>query len=559
MTGWPAFQAPPAAAGRDDPSVEGEVTVSWIRLAVSGIILALLGAYLLQDVAQLRAALVLTAVAACCWAVVSAGTILVLRRRRLSAAWSFVSTAMDIGVVTLIQVANTAVLPLNFANGPITEIYFVLIGLAAIRRSHRLVLFAGLGAAVVHLALSTAFFATTVGYHGFRSTIGDIQFEINYLDEVATAAMLAAVGWVLAQVARRLLTAERHYFDLFEHLPDGILIVDADLRILAVNRSFTTMAEAVAADLVGQPLSRHLGYGPADSGSRPPPGMLGNPTVLHRGGDTTLPVRTASAPVDYRGRRCLALSVRDVTDQFRLRRKVAQSQKMETLGRLSGGLARDLGRILDDTLAAAHALTDDLDDIDDERIARALARQASVMHDCATRASDVAARLRTFSPERPARTTVVDLDDLIQTVARICRNSFDPGIEIVTETGAESAIIEADGTALSQALLNLCINARDAVQARGGTGGRIRMRVAAADSGGLAVEVADDGTGMDEATLELIFDPFFTTKPPGEGTGLGLSMVYGIAKQHGGSVSVESSPGAGSTFRLYLPRGPLRR
>ncbi|HUT77529.1 MAG TPA: ATP-binding protein [Polyangia bacterium] len=558
MTARPVLQAPLATAGRDDLSVEGELTVSWIRLVVSGIILVLLGAYTLQDVAQLRAALVLTAIAAFCWAAFSAGTILVLRRRRLAAPWSFVSTTMDIGVVTLIQVANTVVLPLNFANGPITEVYFVVIGLAAIRRSHRLVLFAGLGAAVVHLALSTAFFATAVGYHGIHAMIGDVPFEVNYLDEVATATMLAAVGWVLAQVARRLLAAERQTHDLFEHVPDGILIVDADRRILAVNRSFTVMTEAVAPEIVGRPLDRYLGYGPGDSGSIPPPGMLGNPTLLLRADGATLPVRTAAAPVDYRGRRCVALSVRDVTEQLQLRRKVAQSQKMETLGRLSGGLAQDLGRILDDTLDAARALIDDLDELDDERTARSLARQASVMHDCATRASEVAARLLTFAPDRPASTTPVDLDDLVQAVARICRGSFDPGIEVVTETTGAAAI-EADGTALSRGLLNLCINARDAIQARGGTGGTIRMRVAAAANGGFAVEVADDGTGMDGATIERIFDPFFTTKPPGKGTGLGLSMVYGIARQHGGSVTVESTVGAGSTFRLHLPGRPPPR
>jgi signal transduction histidine kinase len=544
------------SAGIDRPSVEGEIIVSWIRLAVSGIMLALIGAYLLQGVEKIRPALVLTAAAAIGWALFSAATIAALRRLPLSRAWSFVSTATDIAFVTSIQIAHLDPLPLNFANGPITEIYFVLIGLAAIRRSHVLVLFTGLGSAAVHLALSTTFFVVSVGYHGIRAAVGDLRLEINYVDELAAALMLVLVGWVMAQVTRRLLAAERHTQDLFEHVPDGILIVDAERRILAVNHSLTRMTGAPEGDIRGRPMTDWLGYGPGDSGSIPPAGMLGNPTVLRRVDGSTLPVRTAASAVDYSGRRCLALSVRDLTDQLRLRRQVAESQKMETLGRLAGGLTRDLGRILDDTLAAARSLADDLDDVGDERVARSLARQVSVIHDCTVRAAEVAGRLRSFSPGQPTEAAPVDLNEIARAVALICRNSFDPGIDIVTGTADGPAVIRGDGTALTQALLNLCINARDAVKARWGVGGTVRIRVAPGDDDGWVIEIADDGAGMDDETAERIFEPFFTTKPPGEGTGLGLSMVDGIVRHHGGTIAVESVPGAGSTFRLRLPSRP---
>jgi PAS domain-containing protein len=295
MTARAAYRVPLAAADRDDPDAWGEIVVSWIRLAVSGIMLALLGAYVLQGIEETRSALMLTAVAAVCWALLSSGTILVLQQRPLSRIWPFVSTATDIAFVTAIQVANLDMLPLNFANGPITEVYFVLIGLAAIRRNHRLVLFTGLGAAVVHLALATAFFTTTVGYHGIYEEIAGLPFEINYIDEVATAAMLAAVGWLLAQVTRRLLAAEQHYHDLFEHVPDGILIIDADRRILAVNRSFTAMTRRPASELVGRPLADVLGFGAGDTGAIPPAGMMGNPTELRREGGGEIPVRTGAA------------------------------------------------------------------------------------------------------------------------------------------------------------------------------------------------------------------------------------------------------------------------
>jgi signal transduction histidine kinase len=538
----------------DRPSREGETTVSWIRLSVSGIMLALLGAYLLQGEEGIRPALVLTAFAAFGWALISAVSIAALRRIRPSRAWSFVSTATDVVFVTAIQIAHLEVLPLNFANGPITEIYFVLIGLAAIRRNHVLVLFTGLGAAVVHLALTTAFFMAQVGFHRIEGSFGDLALEINYVDEMSMALMLMLVGWVLAQVTRRLLSAERQTHDLFQHVPDGILIVDAARRILAVNHSLTRLVGAPAGEIEGRPMADWLGYGPGEAGSIPPSGLLGNPTLLRRADGSELPVRTASAPLEFRGRRCLALSVRDLTDQLRLRRQVAQSQKMETLGRLAGGLSRDLRRILDETLDEARSLNDDLDDLRDERTARSLARQASVIHDCAARAREVADRLQGFSADVPTAVAGVDLGGLAHSVARICRNSFDAGIEVVVESDGAAPTVEADGTALTQALLNLCINARDAIAASDGGGGTVLIRVGVERGEGEArIAVVDDGTGMDEETLGRIFDPFFTTKPAGRGTGLGLSMVFGIARKHGGRVTVESATGSGSTFTLHLP------
>jgi signal transduction histidine kinase len=259
------------------------------------------------------------------------------------------------------------------------------------------------------------------------------------------------------------------------------------------------------------------------------------------------------------------MSVRDVGEQIRLERQLAQSQKMETIGRLAGGLARDFDEILDGITTSARTAERTVGRISDPSTQDKLQRHVAMIRDCSASAKEVVSRLLGFSGPAQLETETVDLEQIIADVAGICRNTFGERYSIRVETPIDRAVISGDGTSLTQALLNLCINARDAMPG----GGSITLRLsaiepeddvwrmaarAAPDTGLWCIETIDTGLGIPRETVDKIFDPFFTTKPPGQGTGLGLSMVYNIARQHGGHVEVSSTPGAGSTFRLLFQR-----
>ena len=171
----------------------------------------------------------------------------------------------------------------------------------------------------------------------------------------------------------------------------------------------------------------------------------------------------------------------------------------------------------------------------------------------------------TFSRTSIVETEPVDLESLAQEVASICQTTVGPEIDIRITNNDDSPIVMGDTTSLTQALLNLCINASDAMASKG----EITIEIAQAeyddpalsshpdadsDDDYCRITVTDTGVGIDESIMERIFDPFFTTKPPGEGTGLGLSMVYNIARQHGGFLDVSSTPGEGASFHMYLTR-----
>ncbi|MFO8073155.1 MAG: ATP-binding protein [Polyangia bacterium] len=550
-----------------DPRPEGERLVSRIRLVLSVLMLGLAAAYALHTTEMLHAGLLITAVDTGIWALISMVYLSAIRSGRYRPLLSYLSVAMDIVFVTVVQVANTTSLDLNFINGPIFALYFVMIALAALRQSPRLVLVAGVGSAVVHAALCAAAFYLIIGGPYRVISIGGYTVELPLLDQMAIALAMAVSGWLVGRVTAALRDSESHYQDLFEHVPDGILIVSRQKRVLAINHRFAEMSGYPFSALLGRRVDELLRYEERSLGSFPPPGgMLGSPTALVRSDGGTVPVRTAAAPLELSGEECIELSVRDVADHVMLEKQLAQAQKMETVGRLAGGLARDFGEILEDILAATGEAESAAAKIGGGKRRERTLRQLEIIRDCCQRAYEVIARLRTFSRFEITESEPVDLVAVAEDVATICRNTFPGEIEIDVSFDVERAVVEADATTLTQALLNLCINSRDALGERG----RIEIRIFEGSDKPeeklsrlgidtsvdlMTVEISDNGIGMDEETLERIFDPFFTTKSQGEGTGLGLSMVYNAVGQHGGIVDVESEPGRGTTFRILLPLG----
>jgi two-component system cell cycle sensor histidine kinase/response regulator CckA len=248
----------------------------------------------------------------------------------------------------------------------------------------------------------------------------------------------------------------------------------------------------------------------------------------------------------------------DVSEQKQVELQLAQSQKMQAIGQLAGGVAHDFNNLLMailmqlDELAQRHPVGDPsyegLNQI----------RQTS------TRAADLVRKLLAFSRKQTVQREILDLGELISEFEVLLRRVLHEDVTLATEYGRDLPHVRADRGQLETAVMNLAVNARDAIRAHGGSTVTIRTaRVTAAEAQALGypdaqadqalIEVSDDGSGIPADVIDKIFDPFFTTKPVGEGTGLGLATVYGIVKQSDGWISVVSRPGEGAAFRIFLP------
>src|SRR6185369_3563851 len=234
------------------------------------------------------------------------------------------------------------------------------------------------------------------------------------------------------------------------------------------------------------------------------------------------------------------------------REQLFRSQKMEALGQLTGGLAHDFNNLLTAILGACELALRNIDNPEKLR------RMLDGVRNSAQRGAGLTKQLLAFARAQPLEIKQVDIQDFFSDVTTLIRPSLRSDIELVTETSDQLWPVDADPGALELAILNLAFNARDAMK----DGGTLRISAHNVVLDGkpeglkgehVALTVADSGEGMSAEIMERVFEPFFTTKSFGEGTGLGLSQVFGLAKQIGGAVTVESRPGEGATFTLFLP------
>ncbi len=276
----------------------------------------------------------------------------------------------------------------------------------------------------------------------------------------------------------------------------------------------------------------------------------GTPVWCHL---TIAPVPASGSSPEY-----FIAVIEDISDRKRLEEQFLQSQKMRAIGQLAGGVAHDFNNLLTTILGYCELLQ--------RRFATEEPARGYVDEICKAgeRASALTAQLLAFSRKQILKPIPLDLNEVVGAMDRLLRRLIGEDIELATKLDPNLGPVKADPGQIEQVLMNLVVNARDAMP----DGGRITIETvdreldeaAVAEHPGLSpgayamISVTDTGVGMDAATQAQLFEPFFTTKEKGKGTGLGLSTVYGIVKQSGGAITVWSEPGAGSVFRVYLPR-----
>ena len=285
----------------------------------------------------------------------------------------------------------------------------------------------------------------------------------------------------------------------------------------------------------------------------------------HRRKDGTIfDVEMILRAIELDGRPAFLATALDVTDRLRAEKarlaaeeQLRQSQKMEAVGQLTGGIAHDFNNILTVIMANIDAVQEE------ESVDTAVAARLDRVSKAVQRAADLTRQLLAYSRKQPLRPQRTDVNELVTTTGTLLRRSLGAQIEIEAVLADDLSPISIDRTQLETALVNLCVNARDAMP----DGGRllIETRNATLDADYVArhpdavagdyvmLSVADTGSGMPPEVAAKAFEPFFTTKETGKGTGLGLSMVYGFVKQSKGHIAVDSEVGRGTTFRLYLP------
>ena len=389
----------------------------------------------------------------------------------------------------------------------------------------------------------------------FSRSLGDAarygRFVV-FLVLLAVALIALAVGLFASyRLLLRARDADERYRRLFEAANDALIISDHETGvILDANPELSELTGLPVEKLIGTRQTELFGKEiPAIPGSSPL--QTGDVVVRHAGG-ASIPVEVRSSHGRFDGRTVDYSIVRDIRDRRQFEEKIQEAARMESLGRMAGGVAHDFNNLLTVIVGYAEAL---------KRLTLGESRdKASQIVGAARRAGSLTSQLLAFSRKQPLQPQSLDLNEVIQNMSDMLRSVLDEQIALDLDLNEGVHPVDADLHQLEQILLNLCTNARDAMP----DGGRMTVRtwnVMAANASAsetsrelVAFAVTDTGHGMDEATQKRIFEPFFTTKPPGKGTGLGLATVFGTVKQSGGQISVDSKPGRGTTFTILLPR-----
>ena len=414
--------------------------------------------------------------------------------------------------------------------------------------------------------VATAFALTVSSYFSFSSEQTPAQFRSTMFRLSLFVVLAALICWfnaALRAAQERLRRSEKNFRSLVTHAPYGICRCNSSGQLLDANPALLAMLGYPSADeLVG----KHLGGLYADTqqwfeladhlrATAPFHGLIVE--WLRKDGRGAV-IRVSGRAVLNGGKeKTFELFAEDVTEQRALEQQLRQSQKMEAVGRLAGGIAHDFNNLLMVISGYSEFL---LERLGTEPTLRAPAQEIA---NAAGRASSLTRQLLAFSRKQMLAPKILDLNAVVAENLKMLTRMIGEDIDLVMAPAADLGAVRADASQIEQVIMNLAVNARDAMP----SGGKLtietsnisldenyaRFHAPLKPGNYVTLSISDTGAGMDSETQSHIFEPFFTTKGP-SGTGLGLSTVYGIVKQSGGYIWVSSEPDKGTTFKIYLPR-----
>jgi two-component system, cell cycle sensor histidine kinase and response regulator CckA len=401
---------------------------------------------------------------------------------------------------------------------------------------------------------------------GAADYLSKVQLSVEALDRTIRHAL--AIGereQQRRQAEAALRASEERFRALVENSSDALLLLDAEGRITYLTpssgRHLGWKPEEMIAksifDFVHPDDREIIGIRMAEALQKP--GELVIQEVRFQHGDGTYRVMEGAGVnrLNDPSVRAIVVNARDISDRRKLEEQLWHAQKMEAVGQLAGGIAHDFNNLLTAILGYTNLVLEEVPGEDPLRADLEEIRSAG------ERAASLTSQLLAFSRRQILMPQLVDVNTLISSLQKLLRRLVTEQVEIVAALAPKLPAVRADPASLEQVIVNLAVNARDAMP----TGGRLTIETAIVELDAVyaathiplvpgryvMIAISDSGIGMDESTRARIFEPFFTTKGQGKGIGLGLATVYGIVKQNGGYIWVYSEPGEGTVFKVYLP------
>jgi len=403
-------------------------------------------------------------------------------------------------------------------------------------------------------------------HYGFLGVDSDVprhfsEDEIGFLQSVANIVGIAVQRRHHERQRRQ---SERLIMAILDSSPVAIIAVDRRGDVVTWNRAAESIFGYTTEEVMGRPYPLVPASGMEEHRRLFRKLREGTPVRdvaverRHKDGRTIRALKSAEPLLDEEGKFAGATcTLTDITDRRRIEEQLRHAQRMDAIGNLTGGIAHDFNNILSIIIGNLDLLTASLAGPDERDLAETALQGA-------LRGSELTRQLLAFSRRQELTPRITDVNTLLHSMVKLLERTLGETIDIRLSLGIDLWPVEIDPAQLDSAIMNLALNARDAMDAGGTLTLSTRNAVAeeiswdgkadvrAADY--VVLEVTDDGAGIPPELVNRIFEPFFTSKAPGKGTGLGLSMVYGFVKQSGGHISVYSEVGQGTTFRLYLPR-----
>ena len=408
--------------------------------------------------------------------------------------------------------------------------------------------------------IAVAFAWRTLNQRSYVNELS-LQYDLNK-EKQKLETYSTQLEQLVQERTKELAISEKWHRSIFDNATDGIMVLDKTGKIINVNQKACEIHGFDKNALIGSDVSLLEAKADRENYDERMSRILNGESLIYetehyqKDGNKVL-LEVSSKAIDIEGETYIQSFYRDITEKKRIQEQLMHSQKMESVGSLAGGIAHNFNNILTAILGYAELLLEfsELDDTSKQRVRyiESSARKAGVM----------VSKLLSFARREPHEVLPLNLNDVINDSVKLIEGVLDKKIGLKVDLNSNIPVIEGDPNQLEQVMMNLMVNARDAMP----DGGLITIKTRLIEVGGnrhnlpdyvapgryVVLTISDTGSGIPKPVIDRIFDPFFTTKEKGKGTGLGLASVYGIVKDHKGYISVQSEIDKGTSFDVYLP------